>query len=207
MPETKTLDALVIRNIADIEAAIVHAQLEIGPVIWREAAKTAQTLCEGDWTVVVDADDDELRLADRSWMTHGTRKPKADFSIRLYERVPRDGDGENTWLATFVASGPNGATMAFWIEQTIATPSVWRKLVKTSEGIVAELRALGFSIDDDDDRRLYLPVVLDREALARAFETDDFDEVMKPVATAVGNVMAAAPVLTRLRSAAMANGS
>lgn len=96
--------------------------------------------------------------------------------------------------------------MAFWIEQTIATSSVWRKLVKTSEGIVAELRALGFSIDDDDDRRLYLPVVLDREALARAFETDDFDEVMKPVAMAVGNVMAAAPVLTRLRSAAMAKG-
>lgn len=203
MSATKTLDALVIRNIADIEAAIKHAQDEIGPIIWEEAAKTAQDRCDDAWTLIVDADNDELRLADRTWMIHGARNPRADFSVRLYERILPDGDGENSWLATFVASGPNGATMAFWIEQSIVTPSAWKKLVKTSDGIVAELRALGFSIDDDDDRRLYVPVVLDREALARAFETDDFDEVMKPVGTAVCNVMEAAPVLARLRNAAL----
>ena len=207
MSDTKTLDAPIIRNIGDIEAAITHAQLEIGPIIWREAAKTAQVLRAEDWTVSFDVDDDELRLADRTWMAHGARKPKADFSVRLYERILPDGDGENSWLATFLASGPNGATMAFWIEQTIVTPSVWKKIVKTGDAIVAELRGCGFAIYDDDDRRLYIPVVLDREALARAFESDDFDEVMKPVAMAVGNVMAAAPVLTRLRSAAGACAS
>lgn len=207
MSDTKTLNALVIRNIADIEAAITQAQQEIGPVIWREAAKTAKAVCDDEWTVLIDEDDDELRLADRTWMIHGARKPKADFSIRLYERVRPDGDGENSWLATFVAGGPNGAMMAFWIEQTIVTPSAWKKLVKTSDGIIADLRALGFSIDDDDDRRVFVPVVLDREALARAFETDDFDEVMRPVATAVSNVMAAVPVLGRLRSAALARAS
>lgn len=207
MSDTKTLDALVIRNIADIEAAIKHAQDVIGPRIWEEAAKTAQDNCGDDWTVEFDTDDNELRLADQTWLVSSGRKRKADFSIRLYERILPDGDGENSWLATFVASGPNGATMAFWVEQSIVTASVWKKLVRTSDGIVAELRSLGFSIDDDDDRRLYVPVVLDRETLARAFETDDFDEVMKPVATGVTNVMSAAPVLAELRKAALTGKS
>jgi hypothetical protein len=83
----------------------------------------------------------------------------------------------------------------------------WKKLVKANDALVAELRGLGFSVDDDDDRRLYLPVVLDRELLARSFETEDFDLVMEPARIAVANATKAAPVLVRLRELALGAAS
>lgn len=208
MSDTKTLDALVIRNIADIEAAMKHAIEVIGPRIWEEASRVMQATCVADtWIALADLDEEDVWFADRNWLMPGQRKPKADFWLGLDERTSGGNLGENSWLATFVSSGPNGATMAFWLNQRILLPGAWKKLVKSSDALVAELRGFGFSFDDDDDRRLYVPVVLDREALAMAFETDDFDDVMKPVATAVANAMSAAPVLGRLRKAALARKS
>ena len=205
MSDTRLLNALVIRNIADIEAAMKHAQERIGPRIWEEASRVMQAACEArDWTSFADIKDEDVWIADRAWLMPDQRKPKADFFLGLDERTSGNNDGENSWLATFVASGPNGATMAFWLDQRILGAGAWKKLVKSNDGIVADLRGLGFSVDDDDDRRLYLPVVLDWEQLARAFETDDFDAVMEPVGTAVGNALVAADVLERLRSLAQA---
>lgn len=203
MPDTKSLDALIIRNIADIEAAMKHAQEEIGPRVWEEVARVMQEECDADpWIAVADVEDEDVWFTDRGWLMPDQRKPKADFWLGLDERTDGGNEGENSWLAAFVAGGPNGATMAFWLDQRILGPGAWKKLVKSSDGVVAELRGLGFSVDDDDDRRLYLPVVLDREALASAFETEDFDAVLAPIKVAVGNAISAAPVLARLREAA-----
>jgi len=205
MSDTRSLDALVIRNIADIEGAMLHAQERIGPRIWEEVSRVVQAACEGQaWKVVADIKEHDVWIAAQGWLMPDQRKPKADFFLGLDERFSGDNDGENSWLATFVASGPKGTTMALWLDQRILGPAAWKKLVKSNDGIVAELRGLGFSVDDDDDRRLCLPVVLDRERLAQSFETDDFDAVMEPVGTAVGNALAAADILERLRSLARA---
>lgn len=208
MSKTKELDALVIRNIADIEAAMNHAQKEIGPRIWEKVAQVTQEMCDGEaWIAVSDVANDDVWFADRSWLMAAQRKPKADFYIGLDEKLSETGEDENSWLATFVASGPNGATMAFWLDQRILGAGAWKKLVKANDVLVAELRGLGFSVDDADDRRLYLPVLLDRELLARSFETEDFDVVMEPARIAVANATKAAPVLVRLRQLALAAAS
>jgi hypothetical protein len=204
MSANKELDALVIRNIADIEAAMNHAIKEIGPRIWEEVARVTQEMCDSEtWITASDIANDDLWFADRSWLMADQRKPKPDFWLGLDERLSEIDEGENSWLATFVASGPNGATMAFWLDQRILGAGAWKKLVKANDALVAELRGLGFSVDDDDDRRLYLPVVLDRELLARSFETEDFDLVMEPARIAVANATKAAPVLVRLREFAL----
>lgn len=208
MSATKELDALVIRNIADIEAAMNHAIKEVGPRIWEQAAQVVQEMCDPEsWVVVSDVANDDVWFAHRSWLMADQRKPKADFWIGLDERLPESGEGENSWLATFVASGPNGATMAFWLDQRILGAAAWKKLVKANDALVAELRGLGFSVDDDNDRRLYLPVMLDRELLARSFETEDFEVVMEPARIAVTNATKATPVLLRLRELALAAAS
>lgn len=208
MSATKDLDALVIRNIADIEAAMNHAKNEIGPRIWEQVAQVVQEMCDAEgWVALSDVANDDVWFAHRSWLMADQRKPKADFSFALDERLSENGEDENSWVATFVANGPNGATMAFWLYQRLLGPGAWKKLVKTNDALVAELRGFGFSVDDDDDRRLYLPLVLDRELLARAFETEDFDVVLEPARIAVSNAMKAAPVLLRLRELALAAAS
>jgi hypothetical protein len=208
MSANKELDALVIRNIADIEAAMNHAKMEVGPRIWQQVAQVVQELCDVEaWVAVSDVANDDLWFAHRSWLMADQRKHKADFWIGLDERLSETGEDENSWLAAFVANGPNGATMAFWLNQRILGAGAWKKLVKANDALVAELRGLGFSIDDDDDRRLYLPVVLDRELLARSFETEDFDEVMEPARIAVAHATKAAPVLVRLRELALGAAS
>lgn len=208
MSANKELDALVIRNIADIEAAMNHAKMEIGPRIWEQVARVMQEICDAEaWVAVSDVANDDLWFAHRSWLMADQRKPKADFWIGLDERLSESGEDENSWLSTFVANGPNGATMAFWLNQRILGAGAWKKLVKANDGLVAELRGLGFSVDDDDDRRLYLPVVLDRELLARSFETEDFDVVIEPARIAIVDATKAAPVLVRLRELALAAAS
>jgi hypothetical protein len=205
---TKELDALVIRNIADIEAAMNHAKNEIGPRIWEQVAQVTQETCDAQaWLAFSDVANDDVWFAHQSWLMADQRKPRADFWIGLDERLSETGEDENSWVATFVASGPNGATMAFWLKQQILGAGAWKKLVKANHALVAELRGLGFAVDDDDDRRLYLPVVLDRELLARSFETEDFDVVMEPARIAVANATKAAPVLVRLRELALAAAS
>lgn len=205
MSANKELDALVIRNIADIEAAMNHAMNEVSPRIWEQVAQVVQEMCDTEaWFAVSDVANDDVWFAHRSWLIADQRKPKADFFIGLDERLSESGEQENSWLAAFVANGPNGAVMAFWLCQKILAAGAWKKLVKANDALVTELRGLGFSIDDDDDRRLYLPVVLDRELLARSFETEDFDAVMEPARLAVANAVKAAPVLVRLRELALA---
>lgn len=205
MSGTAELDALVIRNIAEIEAAMKHAIEEIGPRIWSNVAEAMTETCDIDgWIAVPDGEDEDVWFAEREWLLPDQRKPKADFWLGLDERVAGGNEGENSWLATFVASGPNGATTAFWIDQRIVGKGAWKKLIKANDVIVASLRDCGFSLDEDDDRRLCLPFVLDRELLATAFESGDFDEVMRPAASAVAMGMSAAPHLRRLRELALA---
>jgi hypothetical protein len=203
MPDNTELNFLIVRNIGDIEAAMKHAVEELGPRIWDEVGKSLVAVHDAAaWFAFSDAEDEEIWLAYRSWLTPDAVPADADFWIGLDERTSFGNDGENSWLATFTASGPNGATTALWIDQNILGKVAWKKLVKANGGLIDELRSGGFSLDEDDDRRLYLPLVIDREALATAFESEDFDLAMRPVVEAYGKVVDALPQLQRLRELA-----
>lgn len=204
MSKNANLDALVIRNINDIEAAMNHAIEQISPRVWQEVGRTVLDVCKDQpLQGFVEAEDEEVWLADSMWLRPGKHGHDADFWLGLDERTSASGKNENSWLANFVASGPEGSTMAFWLDQRIVGKSAWKKILKTNDDVLSSLRDCGFAFDEDDDRKLCLPLELDREKLAVAFETDDFDLVMEPVTVAVGSLVEALPHLQRLRKLAL----
>lgn len=201
------LDTLVIRNIGDIEAAMKHAVEVLGPRLWDEVGKAVIGGCEAsNHYASAKSEDEEVWLADRSWLVQDTLSANADadFWLALDERTGLGGEGEGSWLASFTASGPNGATVALWVHQNIVGVGRWKKIVRSADDVIDELRAAGFDVVEDDDRRLCIPVMLDREAVATAFSSEDFVVAMQPLTEAVRKAITATPLLDRLRALALA---
>ena len=203
--EDGELDTLVIKNIADIEAAMKHGVEVLGPRIWQEVGKAVVEQCDqSTHHATADAEAEDVWLAQRSALLPESESADPDFWLGLDERTSLGGDGENSWLATFMGNGPNGATVALWVDQKIVGKPRWKKIVRSSDDLVEELRTAGFDVVEDDDRRLCIPLTLDADALAAAFRSDDFTIAMDPVRDAVRKAVAAAPLLERLRALALA---
>ncbi|WP_374943455.1 hypothetical protein [Sphingomonas sp.] len=204
MTEQQGLDALVIRNIGDIAAAMKHADEVLGPRVWTEAGKAVEKAGSNDtWYAEFDASIESVWLAKRTWLD-GSADPDATFWLGLDEWTTPGGDGENCWLATFTGTGENGATLALWISQNMFSVARWKKLLKANGKLVEELLQHGFRFDEEDDRRLYLPVTIEPEALVKAFEEEDFDQAMQPLVQAVEIAINAGAELDRLREVANA---
>ena len=205
MPADVELDALIVRNIGDIGAAMKHAIEHVGPLLWKKTGRAVTETVAGDgWSSFSDPDAEEVWFARENWLLPDRADPEADFWLGLDERTSGEEEGEGSWLAAFVGSGPNGSTMAFWVDQRIVGKAAWKRIVKGNADLVDTLRGFGFSLDLDDDRRICLPFTLDREKLAVAFESDDFDVVMEQVTSILRRAIEALPHLERLREIARA---
>lgn len=201
MADSGELDALVVRNIGDIAAAMKHAIEKLGPRLWDELGKALLAATDfSSWYASSDVEEQEIWTAHRSWLIPDADPANADFWLGLDERTAFGNDGEDSWIASFTGSGPNRATAALWIDQTILGKVAWKRLVKSNLDLVDELRTAGFGLDEDDDRRLFLPITIDREKLALAFENGDFDTAMIPIVEARRRIVEALPVLDKLRN-------
>lgn len=207
MADQAELDALVIRNIGDIEAAMKHAIEVLDPRVWEEVGKALVGACEPRTHYAsADAEGREVWLADRSWLVSNSLStdPDADFWLGLDQRTSLGGEGENSWLASFTASGPNGATVALWVDQKIVGKPRWKKIVRSADDLIEELHAAGFDVVEDDDRKLCIPVSFERDALVAAFTSEDFVSAMRPLTDAVHKAITATPLLERLRALVLA---
>jgi len=207
MADHAELDALVIRNIGDISAAMKHADEVLSPRVWEEVGKALVNACEpSTHYAFADGEDEDVWLADRSWLALDTlsTSPEPDFFLGLDERTSLGGEGENSWLASFTGSGPNGATVALWVDQNIVGKARWKKIVRSANDLIGELRTAGFDVVEDDDRKLCIPVLFNRDALAAAFSSEDFASAMQPLIDAVRKAITATPLLERLRALALA---
>lgn len=199
MKDQSELSALVVRNITDIEAAMNHATEVVGPRLWRSASASLSEACPDSWLDLSDSADEDVSFAEREWLIPGADPVEADFWIGLDQRFTHGGDEDNSWLATFTGSGPNESTLAFYVDQSIVKASTFKKLLKANVDLLARLNDAGFEFDEDDDRRLCLPVKINQELLAKGFEDGDLAEAMQPISQAVAKAIAAAEELNQLR--------
>lgn len=179
MSETANLSALVIRNIGDLTAAIKHASEVIEPRMWQEMGGVLQRTLPAD-TWYVNVTDEELWFADRQWPQPDLTLPATNYWLQLAERTQPGGESETSWLATFTGSGPSGAYLSLVFGQDLLGPGAWKKLLTTGGDYIAALEASGFRRDPGNGQ-LYMPVPIDNDALARAFEEDDFDQALAPL--------------------------
>lgn len=206
MTDQTELDALVVRHIGDIEGAMKHAIEQVGPRLWDETADALnETIDTAVWTVAANPGEEEIWFADRAWMAPDSdpSDPEANVWFAVEERLGGGGDGEHSWLATFLAVGPNGAGMALALRQDILSASAWKKLLKANHEMVDAI-VIDRLMYDSAKSLFYVPFRIDGEKLATAFEEEDFQKAFEPLVEAARVAVASAPRLAPLLNAARA---
>lgn len=97
---------------------------------------------------------------------------------------------DHTWLAAAVGSAGTELNLELMFRDGLS--GYFGKL-EADQGLAAKLRKKGFKIDTAN-RRVYLPIVIKADLLAKALPSDDkFDEAMAPVREATELGIAAKP--------------
>ena len=173
MTDTTRLDALVTRNISDIESALAHAR-ELGHQLIEDIADVLRAELGDAWLVETDTDDDDLplQLARRDWLGESVKPWKGAYSFNFNEKTGPGDEYDETWFSTVMNAGPNGAAIAvyFW-SPTFGPKRRWGRLIEKQRPIVDVLLDAGF--EQDSDGWLYLPFALDPELVAAGYEADD----------------------------------
>ncbi len=197
MADTSELDALIIRNIGDVEAALLRAY-EIGDETIEAIGAAIRSGLDEAWKVVVDVNDDTpIRFARRIWIGGETSSLSGSYHFSLSDKNGPGGDTDHTWLCSLLGIGPEGssAVLYFWSD-SFGAKRRWKKLADDQSKLIDKLLDAGFR--QDDKQWLYVPVTIDAEALAKAFEEGDLSTAMAPVAAALGVIEAAMPSIEAL---------
>lgn len=121
------------------------------------------------------------------------RGPGQDFSLTLAE-IGAEEDREYCWLTAATAVGPTRLGLEFACRPGLREAF---QAVTKDEKKLADIWKAGFLLDQNDSR-LFLPIVIPPEKLAQGFEQNSLDAVMVPVTKAVELAIAAKPHLDAL---------
>lgn len=139
-------------------------------------------------------------VEDTAWsayLTHPDWKPtkrigRGDAWLEIVEYA-RD-DQDHTWLAAALGAGPTELNLELSFREGLA--HYFAKL-EGDAALAAKFRKKGFDIDLAG-KRIYLPIVVKADLLAKALPTDDFEEAMAPVREATELGIAAKPEIDAL---------
>lgn len=189
------LDALIVRNIADLEAAYLRATGAVDDRLWLEIARVAQDAAESAGLQGrFDGQDWILSIRPDAWASTGA-KAKPDFSFDLGGVDPNE--EAETWIGAITGDNPAGVSTGLVFVQNLLNPRPLQALYQRETKLMAQLGEAGFR-RTDNGKRLYLPVRVDREKLAQAFADDIFDEALQPLADAITQLGRNLPLLDRL---------
>lgn len=190
MVDTSALSALIVRNIGDLEEAITHAKEKIDLRIFEEVGKEIEErLGTRNWFVHTDLEERDIYFASRKWIPSGVKPEETPYWFVLIEQESASGGTNETWLSEFLRVGPEDAGVALILRGSTIKPLRWKALIKANADLIDRLIDAGFK--QDDDRRLFLPLLLDIETLAVGFEGDDLSEALQPVRDALDVIEAA----------------
>lgn len=191
MPDNSALSALVVRNIGDIEAALTHAQEVIDERLFQDIGDAiAARFADSDWFVSAEVEDKEIWFSPGNWRPADVLPEDAPYWFHLEGQDGPGGGEEYSWLAAFLAAGPEGASVALVLNgTTFKSAKRWKALAKSNTDLIARLIDAGFR--QNDAQRLYLPLHLDADVLAAGFEDDDLTTALKPLQDALDVIEAA----------------
>ena len=174
--------ATIVRNIGEIERGYFEACGSMSAQFMTAVAEVMRKAAPTDWQVV--GNEEMVSLTVPEWRsTRGMGRGDAWLEIA---EVAND-DEEHSWIAAATRSGET--SMALELRTRNGLPKFPDVLAHKS-GVSALLMERGFEYADAGER-MFVPITIDKEALALAFDKGDFAEALVPVRQAVELVVAA----------------
>ena len=203
MTENNSLDAMIVRNIHDIEAAYQRVNDQIETALTKGVAEifahaTEQSGWDGD---SADVDFEKMWLAPKDWKSQSGDETSEEYD--LYFCLSYSGEAELTWLSTFV--GAADLQLGLFLETDMLTGPAWRRLIKSAEmkDALMQITSKGFTVESANGE-IVIYFKIDREKLACGFENDDLSEALEPIAAAMKMAIDARsvfePLLKRIRA-------
>jgi hypothetical protein len=184
------LDALIVRNIEDIEQAYARA---IGPVTETLANAIDHLISDiGFENIDYDVND----LSD-PWFGLRQWKSETEGEYDLYFILGFEGDALS-WPALLI--GANSGSTFFELRSNSWTGTRrWRSFLKepAHETLREELMEAGFVLDEKAGT-LRMPLRLKSDTLAQAYESEDFAQALEPIRRAVIQIIQARRPFDRL---------
>lgn len=196
----QSVDAVVVEHIDELETALRHCVQTIDPRLGKEMAQALEAArIDGGWTGEIEDDLDELSwMAAEEWRTADDTEDSFDLYFHFDSLPSMDGREPTTWVGS--VAGYANAQIIFRFNTDALDRTEWKSLLRNEAELIESLVAHGFRCVAGD-RLLGMRIQIDRSALARAFEDDDFSEALLPVASAVSRIKAAKKELDLLVAA------
>jgi hypothetical protein len=191
------IGSVIVRHIDELEAALRHAHNSMQPMLAKEVAKAIEEKREAyGWAGNIPEDlDKDMWLAPDEWRTAGDTDDNFDLFLELYANPCIDGDEPETWVGTFCGFAGAGIRLSF--DTNALGQRAWKALLRSQAAVIDDLIARGFWCDPKKGELAVL-VSIEREALAEAFEEEDFTAALQPIGDALDRIQAARPVLDRV---------
>lgn len=172
--------ARVIRAIGNIEKDYFLAAGPLSERFMTEAGGVVRQTAPEPWEVANAGWDVTMGLPD--WKS---KLRLADAWLELAEIA--EGDDDHSWIAAAVGAGSTSMCLELRFRPGL-TDAVDALVAKPAS--IAKLLELGFQCDQVE-QRLFVPIVINAEALAKGFRENDLDKALLPVRKAVEMVIAA----------------
>ena len=193
----ETVGATVVRYIDELEGSLRYIHQMMEPDLGAAVAQVIEQKREQlGWAgEVSDVLDDPTWLSPGEWRMGDS----SDDDFYLYASIENTGcaDGQDveTWIGTFCEFGGDG--LCFEISTDALGKAVWKKLLASQVETIGQLIDLGFKCDPRAGF-LGLPISIDRNLLAGAFENDEFSVALQPIGLAIEQLNVAKPTLDKL---------
>ena len=203
---TDDLDALIVQNLRDLDAATKRLYFEIQPRVAVTINKIASSWAkQNKWIGGYDWWGEEDREGEL-WVAPPEWKPKNDKPAFYLDLGQGDDEGDKPsddffWLTRLCRSG-NGLICLRWydFQGVNAKKPEWKKFIKS---YVTKIERTGFSYEDQTALFSSAPIIVNAEELAKSIVDDTLDQALKPFQKALDNLMAAKPAFDEMIRAAL----
>ena len=192
---TPEVDALIVENLADLDAAVKHLTRIEGEVFSAIDKLVTRWAKDNGWKSNFNYLEEEAWIAHSSWISKDGEDD--EFQARLWLDVgigdTQEGEPNEDWYYLTRLCGAGVGQIGFRFSQEILKASKYKKMVKD----VARLaQATAFTAEEKGS--FYMPIKLDITTLAAAIRNEAIGDALGPVRQALDNVASAKPAFDKI---------
>ena len=190
MIDTSELDAVIIRNLTEIEQGYDRIHDEIEKRLDQECGKIFEKIVKKHgWIYKATSLDDDFWISKSQWQLEEGPADESDHYLTIAIEA-NSNNPDVSWAQTFV--GGQGAQLLLAVSSDLFTTARWFRFLKDGEAnklVRKMVAASGSQLTFDPDNKhepFAVPVRVNQEELARAFAGEiEFEEALMPLERAL----------------------